>query len=51
MSLWNIGYLIVGVYVGQEYGKQLPNVKIEATKLFDEFQKSDLYKNLTKKNK
>lgn len=49
MSMWNIGYLIVGVYIGQEYGKQIPNVKKEATKYFIEFQKSDLYKHLTKK--
>ena len=43
MSLWNIGYIILGVYICQEYGQQLPSVKIQVDKLYTEFQKSVLF--------
>ena len=49
MSMWNFGFLIFGIYVGQEYGNQIPNVKIQVNKYYEALQKSDLYKNLIKK--
>jgi len=49
MNMWNFGFLIFGVYIGQEYGNQIPNVKTQVNKYYEEFQKSELYKNLTKK--
>lgn len=50
MNMWNVGFLVFGIYLGQEYGNHIPNVKIQMNKYFDEFQKSDFYKNLIKKN-
>lgn len=50
MNMWNFGFLVFGIYLGQEYNQQLPNVKQHFNKYFDEFQKSDFYKNLIKKN-
>jgi len=51
MNIWNVGYLILGIYIGQEYGQQIPSVKIQSAKYYEEIQKYDVYKNLVKKDK
>ena len=38
---------IAGVYVGQEYGKLIPNVKAKTLEYITEFKKSDIYKKMT----
>ena len=44
-----ISCLILGIYIGQEYGKDLPLVKDKFSEYFKEIEKSELYKNLIKK--
>lgn len=42
-----IKYTVVflfGVFVGQEYGKQFPNVKNKSINIYNQFTKSDFYK-------
>ena len=39
---------LFGVYIGQEYGKNIPNVKDKTSEILDEIKKSELYKKLTK---
>ena len=35
-----------GVFVGQEYGSSLPNIKLKTYEMFDNFKETDLYKKL-----
>lgn len=37
---------VSGVYIGQEYGKFVPNVKTETLKKYEEFINSDFYKKI-----
>jgi hypothetical protein len=37
---------VTGVYIGQEYGKLIPNVKNESVKKYEEFINSDFYKKI-----
>lgn len=37
---------VLGVYVGQEYGKFIPNVRDKAYEVFEEFKDTDLYKKI-----
>jgi hypothetical protein len=37
---------LIGVFVGQEYGTLIPNVKTKAIETFNEFKKTDLYKKI-----
>jgi len=46
-----LGAFFLGVYVGQEYGKQIPNVKNTSLELYGEFQKTELYQSLDEKLK
>lgn len=46
-----LGAFLLGVYVGQEYGKQIPNVKDKTIELYSEFQQTELYKSLNEKLK
>ena len=41
-----IAVFILGVYVGQEYGNVIPNVKIKSEELLDNFLETDFYKKL-----
>ena len=43
--LQNIISFLIGVYVGQEFGQQIPNVKDKTTELCKEFQKTEFYAN------
>ena len=43
--LQNIISFLVGVYVGQEFGQQIPSVKDKTIEVYKEFQKSEFYKN------
>jgi len=45
----NFSFLILGIYLLQEYGNKITNIKIYINKYYDEFQKTELYKNLVKK--
>ena len=48
----NICSFIFGVYIGQEFGTYIPNVKNKSIELFNDFKKTELYKNyLDNKNK
>ena len=44
-----IGTFILGVYVGQEYSSQIPNVKYKSLELLTEFKNSEFFSLLTKK--
>jgi hypothetical protein len=44
-----IGVFLLGVYVGQEYGRTIPNVRDKTVELYSEFQKTEFYQKLTKK--
>lgn len=46
-----IGAFVVGVYVGQEYGNQIPSVKTKAVEMVTLFKESDLYKAIEKMEK
>ena len=46
-----IGAFLLGVYVGQEYGKQIPDVKDKTMELYSEFKRTELYKSLEEKLK
>lgn len=35
-----------GVYIGQEYGTTIPNIKMRTYEMFDQFSKSELYKKI-----
>jgi uncharacterized membrane-anchored protein YhcB (DUF1043 family) len=35
---------VVGIYVGQEYGRLLPNVRNKTMEIFEELKNTDLYK-------
>lgn len=37
---------LFGIYVGQEYGKYIPNVKNKAMEYFKELKKTELYMKL-----
>jgi len=39
---------LLGVYVGQEFGNNIPNVKNKTFELLQEFEKTDFYKNYIK---
>ena len=41
----NIISFIIGVYIGQEFGQQIPNVKEKSIEIFSEFQKTEFYNN------
>jgi len=41
----NIISFLVGVYVGQEFGQQIPNVKDKTIEIYKEFQKTEFYTN------
>ena len=36
----------MGVYVGQEYGNVIPNVKLKGEEIYDKFKETDFYKKL-----
>lgn len=38
---------IFGVYVGQEYGKMIPNVKMKTYELLESLRETDLYRDIT----
>lgn len=42
-----IAVFILGVYVGQEYGNVIPNVKSKGSEMFDEFSQTNFYKKLS----
>lgn len=42
---------IVGVYVGQEYGNLIPNVRKKTLEMFEEFKYTDFYKKLSEEIK
>jgi Tfp pilus assembly protein PilP len=42
---------LLGVYIGQEYGKMIPNLKNESIKLYENIQKNILEYELHNKNK
>ena len=44
--LRTLGVFIIGVYVGQEYGKQIPSVKEKTTEYYAQFKTTQLYKTL-----
>ena len=44
--LYTFFVLMFGIYLGQEYNEQLPNVKKHAIKCYDEFKQTELYKNV-----
>lgn len=37
---------LTGVYIGQEYGKTIPNVKLYTLELYNQFKNSEFYKKL-----
>jgi hypothetical protein len=41
----NIISFLVGVYVGQEFGQQIPNVKDKTIEIYKEFQKTEFFNN------
>ena len=46
--LQNLFYFILGLYVGQEFGTNIPNVKNKTCEIYKEFQKTEFYnKNFT----
>lgn len=50
-----IGSFLLGVYVGQEYGKLVPNVKNVADEILTDIKRTEFYKDINeryfKKNK
>lgn len=49
MNVTNMGYLLFGIFIGQEYGKHLPNVNNIFFKLLEEIKKHEIYKNYSQK--
>jgi len=47
--LKTVGVFLLGVYVGQEYGKTIPNVREKTIELYKDFQQTEIYQKLTKK--
>lgn len=43
MLKYSIAFLL-GVYVGQQYGTALPNLKKKSEEIYENFKKSDFYK-------
>ena len=43
--------LLFGIYIGQEYGTLIPNLKNESLKLYENIQKNILEYELNNKNK
>jgi hypothetical protein len=43
-----LGTFLFGVYIGQEYGNILPNVKHKTMDAFEHFKKTELYKDIYK---
>lgn len=43
--------LLFGIYIGQEYGKLIPNLKNESIKLYENIQKNIVEYELNNKNK
>lgn len=39
---------IFGVYIGQEYGNLIPNVKIKTYEVFENFKTTELYKKINR---
>lgn len=39
---------LAGVYIGQEYGKTIPNVKQYTLELYEKFTQTDFYKQVSK---
>lgn len=37
---------LFGIYIGQEYGKYIPNVKNKTVEYFTEFKKTEFYKKI-----
>ena len=42
--LRTVFFFLVGVYVGQEYGNEIPSVKRYTYEMIDKFRGTDLYK-------
>ena len=42
----NIIIFLFGVYIGQEFGETIPNVKKKSVEMYDNFIKTDFYKKL-----
>jgi hypothetical protein len=38
---------IAGVYIGQEYGNTIPNVKIKSYELYESFKRTEFYKKIS----
>lgn len=43
-----IGSFLLGVYVGQEYGRGLPNIKLLADDLYKDFCNTNVYREFCK---
>lgn len=37
---------LIGVYIGQEYGNEIPSVKLHTYEVIDRFKSTDLYKKI-----
>lgn len=44
-----LGSFLFGVYIGQEYGRMIPSVKIITKELYEDFCNTELYKSLDEK--
>jgi len=42
----NLGILVTGIFIGQEYKESIPNIKKTSIKLYQYFKNTDLYKEL-----
>jgi hypothetical protein len=47
----NIISFLFGVYIGQEFGQHVPNVKDKSFELLKEFEKTEFYNNYFKNKK
>ena len=45
----NVFSFLLGVYIGQEFGSNIPSFKDTTKKLYSEFEKTEFYKNYLKK--
>lgn len=41
-----LAIFIFGVYVGQEYGNVIPNVKLKSEEFYDKFTETEFYKKI-----
>ena len=41
----NVISFLFGVYIGQEFGPQIPNVKEKTIEIYSEFKKTEFYNN------